>query len=75
MRISTFATAVAVGVLVSGAACAYDAAAPAPAPASAADVAAKKIKSDECYKEADLKGLHNKERRKFHRECVEGKPE
>jgi hypothetical protein len=71
MRISIFVSAIAFGVLVSGAAYALYGAAPA-AP-SAVDVAANKIKSDECYKQADLKGLHNDARRKFHRECLEGK--
>jgi hypothetical protein len=71
MRISTFVSAIALGVLISGAAYALDAASPAPAPS--VDVAAKKVKSDECYKEADVKGLHGKERKKFHRDCVEGK--
>ena len=71
MRISIFVSAIAFGVLVSGAANALDAAAPT-AP-SAVDVAAKKIKSDECYKQADLKDLHKEERKKFHRECLEGK--
>ena len=83
MRISTVISAIAFGVLVSGAAYAanygLDAAAPAapsaaaPATPSAADIAAEKAKSDECYKQADLKGLHKDERKKFHRQCVEGK--
>jgi hypothetical protein len=71
MRVTTFVFAIAFGVLVSGAAYALDAAAPAtPSPV---DVAAKKAKSDDCYKQADVKGLHGKDRKKFHRECVEGK--
>jgi hypothetical protein len=73
MRISIFVSAIAFGVLVSGAAHALDAAAPAAPSAVDVDVAARKIKSDECYKQADLKGLHKDERRKFHRECLEGK--
>ena len=83
MRVPTLVCAIAFGVLVSGAAYAAnsgpDAAAPAtpsaaaPATPSAADIAAKKLKSDECYKQADLKGLHKDERKKFHRQCVEGK--
>ncbi len=82
MRISTLASAIAFGVLVSGAAYAanygLDTAAPAAPPAapatpSAADIAAEKAKSDECYKQADLQGLHKDERKKFHRKCVEGK--
>jgi hypothetical protein len=73
MRISIFVSAIAFGVLVSGAAHALDAAAPAAPSAVDVDVAARKIKSDVCYKQADLKGLHKDERRKFHRECLEGK--
>jgi len=75
MRISTFVSAIALGVLVSGAAyaAAYGLDAAAPAAPAAADIAAKKAKSDECYKQADLKGLHKDERKKFHRQCVEGK--
>ncbi|MGD1035956.1 MAG: PsiF family protein [Roseiarcus sp.] len=72
MRISTFVSAIALGVLVSGVAYALDAAAPAD-PAAAEAAAAKKAKSEDCYKQADVKGLHGKERKKFHRECVEGK--
>jgi hypothetical protein len=73
MRISIFVSAIAFGVLVSGAAHALYGAAPAAPSAVDVDVAARKIKSDECYKQADLKGLHKDERRKFHRECLEGK--
>ncbi|MGD0763118.1 MAG: phosphate starvation-inducible protein PsiF [Roseiarcus sp.] len=75
MRISIFVSAIAFGVLVSGSAHALYGTAPDGAAPSAvdADPAARKIKSDECYKQADLKGLHNDARRKFHRECLEGK--
>ena len=51
------------------------AAKPAPAPASKMAPAAKKMEkprtaaSIECSKEADAKGLHGKERKKFRSEC------
>ena len=45
-----------------------------PAPATPAPKApvAHSAASVECSKEADAKGLHGKERKKFHRECVKG---
>jgi hypothetical protein len=48
--------------------------APAPAPASPAPAAAssKSAKSVECSKEADAKGLHGKERKKFRAACKKG---
>jgi len=53
-------------------------AAPAPAATTAAKPApmmddAKKAKSKECSAEADAKGLHGKERKKFREECKHGK--
>jgi len=52
---------------------------PAPAPAPAAKTApAPKAKADrtaaslECSKQADAKGLHGKERKKFRSECKKG---
>jgi hypothetical protein len=86
MKISMLA--VAFGLLVSGAAFAQNAPAtptatppaatapkPAAAPAAApkADAAAKAAKSAECSKEAEAKGLHGKERKKFREECKKGK--
>jgi len=68
MKISSFVSALALGLFVSGSAFALDAAAPVAKP----DAGAKAAKSSECYKEADVKGLHGKERKKFHRECVKG---
>ena len=67
MRISTFVSAIALGVLVSGSAYALDAAAP------PADAAAKAAKAAECSKQADAKGLHGKERKKFREECKKAK--
>jgi hypothetical protein len=63
MRISTLVSAIALGVFVSSSAFALDAAAP------ANDAAAKAAKSAECSKQADAKGLHGKERKKFRSEC------
>jgi len=69
MRISTFVSAIALSVLVSGAAYALDSAAPASPAADAAALAAKKAKSEDCSKQADAKGLHGAERKKFREEC------
>ncbi len=66
MRIWSFVSVIAFGVLVSGAAYALDAAAP---EATSADAAAK---AADCSKQADAKGLHGKERRKFREECKKG---
>jgi len=68
MRILSLIVALAFGALVSGAAFALDAAQPTAAPAG--DVAAKAAKSADCYKQADAKSLHGKERRKFHHQCM-----
>ena len=67
MKISTFVSALALGVFVSGAAFALDAA-DTPKP----DATAKAAKSAECSKQADAKGLHGKERKKFREECKKG---
>jgi hypothetical protein len=69
MRISTFVSAIAFSVLVSGAAYAFDAAAPATPAADAAAIAAAKAKAVECSKQADAKGLHGAERRKVRADC------
>jgi len=68
MRISTFVSAIALGAFVATSAFALDAAAPAPA-----DAAAKAAKSAECSKQADAKGLHGKDRKKFREECKKAK--
>jgi hypothetical protein len=72
MRISSFVPAIAFSLLVSGAAYALDAAPDTPA-ADAAATAAAKAKSAECSKQADAKGLHGAERRKFREECKKAK--
>ncbi len=51
---------------------ATDAAKAAPADASKTSAADKKAKSKECIAEADAKGLHGKERKKFKHECKKG---
>ena len=84
MKTSLFAAVLGLGVLVSGAALATDAAAPATpaatpmaAPAGGAmmktNAADKAAKSQECSKEADAKGLHGKERKAFREKCKMGK--
>jgi hypothetical protein len=86
MRLTRLLPALAVGVLLSGAAFALDAAAPPPAPGAGAPAAApaqpgamkpeteigKKAKSEDCYRQADAQDLHGKPRKKFHRECMKG---
>jgi len=71
MRISSLVAALLLSGLVSGAALALDAAQPTPVPA--ADSAVRAAKSADCYKQADLKALHGKERKKFHHECMKAK--
>jgi hypothetical protein len=46
--------------------------APAPASPAPAAGASKSAKSVECSKEADAKGLHGKERKKFRAACKKG---
>jgi hypothetical protein len=70
MRFTPLLTAIAVSALMSGAALALDAAQPTPSATPAADAGAKAAKSAECYKQADVKNLHGKDRKKFHRECM-----
>ena len=76
IRISAFATATAVAsLLLMGAASAQTAApktdAPKAAPAAKTEKApvVHSAASLECTKEADAKGLHGKERKKFRSEC------
>jgi invasion protein IalB len=65
------ATAFASMLLMSTAFAQTPAAAPAatPAPAAKADTKVHSAASLECSKEADAKGLHGKERKKFRSEC------
>ena len=77
MKTSILAAVFGVGLLVSGAAYALDAAAtPTPSPTATAaakpDKAAVEARSQECSKEADAKGLHGKERKKFREKCKKG---
>jgi hypothetical protein len=65
MKIFSLLSALALGMFVSSAAFALDAATP--------DATAKAAKSAECSKAADAKGLHGKERKKFREECKKGK--
>jgi hypothetical protein len=71
MKISTVISAFAVSAfLTGGAAYAVDPAAPATAPMASSTHSAKSV---ECSKEADAKGLHGKERKKFREECKKAK--
>ena len=70
MRIPSLVTAIAFSALMSGAAFALDAAQPTPGATPAADAGAKAAKSADCYRQADVKDLHGKDRKKFHHECV-----
>jgi len=62
-----FAALATVALLSSGIALAQ------PTPPSPTTKATRSAKSIECSKQADAKGLHGKERRKFRRECMRGK--
>ena len=79
MKTSILAVMFGLGLLVSGAAYATEAAAPAATPSPTAtsaaakpDKAATEARSQECSKEADAKGLHGKERKKFREKCKKG---
>jgi hypothetical protein len=83
-KISSLATAAALAsLLLTGSAFAQTAApakdatktetkAPAPAPAEKKAEKPRTAASLECSKEADAKGLHGKERKKFRSECKKG---
>ena len=83
MKLSTLAAAASLALLLSGSAFAQTTPAPVMKPAvkpaamapaaTAPDAAAKAAKSAECSKEADAKGLHGKERKKFRESCKMGK--
>ena len=66
--------ALAASLLFAGAAFAQTSTAPAAAPAAAEKKAEKPrtAASLECSKEADAKGLHGKERKKFRSDCEKG---
>ena len=66
MRFSSLITAVAFGALFSGAAFALDSAQSTPA----ADAGAKAAKSADCYRQADVKDLHGKDRKRFYHGCM-----
>ena len=70
MRISFVVGALSLCTLLPVAAFASDAGAPTPEAMPAMDAAARAAKSDECYKKADAKNLHFKDRKTFHRECM-----
>ncbi len=73
------ATAVALSLMLAGSAYAQSTTTPAPAAKAAPDkMAPAKPKAEhtaaslECSKQADAKGLHGKERKKFRSECKKG---
>ena len=70
MKLKTFVSALALGMFVSGAAFALDAAAP---DTAKPDAAAVKAKSVQCSNEADAKGLHGKKRKEFREQCKKAK--
>ncbi len=77
MKLSTVISAFAFSaMMMGGVALAVEAApaakpmAPAAAPMAAGTHSAKSV---ECTKQADAKGLHGKERKKFREECKQGK--
>jgi hypothetical protein len=78
MKLCILAAALGLGLLVSGAAYATDAAAPAASPTPKAavpvklDKAAAEARSQECLKEADVQGLRGRERKKFKEKCKRG---
>jgi len=77
MKISTVISAFAFSALLMGGAAYAVEAAPAAKPAAATTApmatSTHSAKSVECSKEADAKGLHGKERKKFREECKKGK--
>ena len=78
MKLSFIAAAVALGLFAVSPVLADDApATPKPSATAGAmmakpDAAAKAAKSADCSKQADAKGLHGKERKKFREECKKG---
>jgi hypothetical protein len=73
MTIKMFLAAVGTVALLSGGVAVAQTAAPAAKPAAAAKMKAPRTaKSIECSKQADAKGLHGKERKKFRAECKKG---
>ncbi len=67
MKTSIAAAALGLGLVFAGAASAAPAAATTPAPKL--DKAAIEARSQQCRKEAEVRGLHGKEFRKFKEEC------
>ncbi|HYC25961.1 MAG TPA: PsiF family protein [Roseiarcus sp.] len=72
MKLSALASVAIFAVALSAGAAIAQTTAPAPA-AGATTPAARSAKSIECSKEADAKGLHGSERKKFRAECKKGK--
>ena len=75
MKLSALASAAVLAVALSAGAAFAQTTAPAPAAGATTTMtpAARSAKSIECSKEADAKGLHGSERKKFRAECKKGK--
>jgi hypothetical protein len=74
MKFSVLAAALGLGLLVSGSASAteYATGAPSPTATTRLDKAALQARAQECAKEADVRGLKGKERRRFKEKCRKG---
>jgi hypothetical protein len=76
MKITTLATAAVLSAFMMGGVAFAQSTASAPAPAATAKPAPAPVhsaKSIECSKEADAKGLHGAERKKFRADCKKAK--
>ena len=73
MKLTALVSAAALALALTAGGAFAQATAPAPAAAPAAAPAMHSAKSVECSKEADAKGLHGKERKKFRAECKKAK--
>ena len=75
MKLSQLACVGVLAVALSSGAAIAQTTAPAPAAGATTSMtpAARSAKSIECSKEADAKGLHGAERKKFRAECKKGK--
>ena len=67
MKTSVLAAAFGLGLLSCGAAFGAES-----APVAKPDKAAMEARAQECLKEAEVRGLHGKERRKFKEKCKRG---
>jgi psiF repeat len=73
MKLSALASVAVLAVALSAGAAFAQTTAPAAGETTTMTPAARSAKSVECSKEADAKGLHGAERKKFRAKCKEGK--